>query len=93
LRTFGGKDAIGVPESQLIGLTADPLLISGGLHLFVKYADRQSSLLRPEAPRSRLQAQLGLNGQMSQSELSLADAMHQLDAGDCDRRIPEPLEA
>src|SRR6266851_527479 len=34
-----------------------------------------------------------VNAQTSQSELSLADAMHQLDAGDRDRRIPEPLEA
>src|SRR6266851_8487275 len=34
-----------------------------------------------------------LNAQTPQSELSLADAMHQLDAGDRDRRIPEPLEA
>src|SRR6266481_798880 len=33
------------------------------------------------------------NAQTSQSELSLVDAMHQLDAGDRDRRIPEPLEA
>jgi len=33
-----------------------------------------------------------LNAQTSQSELSLADAMHQLDAGDRDRRIPEHLE-
>src|SRR6267142_1976694 len=30
---------------------------------------------------------------MSQSKLSLPDAMQQLDAGDRDRRIPEPLEA
>src|SRR5258708_3295456 len=34
-----------------------------------------------------------LNAQTPQSELSLADAMHQLDAGDRDRRIPEVLEA
>src|ERR1700758_3973740 len=33
-----------------------------------------------------------LNAQRSQSELSLADAMHQLDADDRDRRIPEFLE-
>jgi hypothetical protein len=30
---------------------------------------------------------------MSQSKLSLPDAMQQLDAGDRDRRICEPLEA
>ena len=34
-----------------------------------------------------------LNAQTSQSELSPADAVHQLDAGDRDRRIPESLEA
>src|SRR5260370_34006451 len=34
-----------------------------------------------------------LNGQTPQSELSLADAMHQLDARNRDRRIPEPLES
>src|SRR5260221_2112245 len=34
-----------------------------------------------------------LNAQTPQSELSLADAMHQLDARNRDRRIPEPLEA
>jgi hypothetical protein len=31
--------------------------------------------------------------QSAQIELAFADAMHQLDAGDRDRRIPEPLEA
>jgi hypothetical protein len=34
-----------------------------------------------------------LNAQTSVSELSLADAMHQLDASDGGRRIAEPLEA
>jgi hypothetical protein len=34
-----------------------------------------------------------LDAQTSQSELSLPDAVQQLDAGDRDRRIPEPLEA
>jgi len=48
---------------------------------------------RPEAPRPRLQAQLGLERQTSQCELSLPDAVQQLDAGDRDRRIPESLEA
>jgi hypothetical protein len=43
---------------------------------------------KPQAPRSRLPAsQLGLERPKSQSELSLADAMHQLDAGDRNRRI------
>jgi len=34
-----------------------------------------------------------VNTQTSQCELTFADAMHQLDAGNGDRRIPEPLEA
>jgi hypothetical protein len=33
-----------------------------------------------------------LNAQTPQSDLSLADAMHQLDAGDRDRRIPGHLK-
>jgi len=34
-----------------------------------------------------------LKAQTWQSELSFADAMHKLDAGDRNRRILEPLEA
>ena len=33
-----------------------------------------------------------MNTQTPQAKLSLADAMHQLNAGDRDRRIPENLE-
>jgi hypothetical protein len=34
---------------------------------------------------------LALNAQTCQIELSLADAMHQIDVGDRDRRISNPL--
>jgi hypothetical protein len=34
-----------------------------------------------------------LNRQTAQSELALANAVHQLNAGERDRRVPEALEA
>src|SRR5258708_24237649 len=52
--------------------------------------------VRTSSPKHRIpgcRRSSAVNAQTSQSELSLADAMHQLDAGDRDRRIPEPLEA
>jgi hypothetical protein len=46
--------------------------------------------LKLQAPRSRLQGSSAFNAQSSQSELSLADALQQLDASDRDCRISEP---
>jgi hypothetical protein len=51
--------------------------------------------VRTSSPKHRIpgcRRSSAVNAQTSQSELSLADAMHQLDAGDRERRIPEPLE-
>jgi len=48
---------------------------------------------RPEAPRSRPRCSFALNAETSQSELPLPDAVQQLDAGDRDCRICEPLKA
>ena len=51
----------------------------------------QTSSLKHRIPDCRRNSALAT--ETSQCELSLADAMHQLDAGDRDRRIHEPLEA
>jgi hypothetical protein len=51
--------------------------------------------VRASSPKHRIPGcgrSSAVNAQTSQSELSLADAMHQLDAGDRDRRIPESFE-
>ena len=48
---------------------------------------------KPQAPRSKLPAQLRLERPDGPVRTVLADAVHQLDAGDRDRRIPECLEA
>jgi hypothetical protein len=50
----------------------------------------RTSGLKHRVPDCRRNSALA--AQTSQCELSLADALHQLDAGDGDGRIPEPLE-
>src|SRR5258708_2819339 len=73
--------------------------LSGLVRLWCKWPSRANAPLyavQTSSPKHRVpdcRRSSALNGQTPQSELSLADAMHQLDAGDRDRRIPEPLEA
>ncbi len=70
-----------------------------GVRLWCKWPSRanapfyavQTSSRKHRVPDCRRSS--ALNAQPCQCELSLADAVHQLDAGDRDRRIPEPLEA
>jgi transposase-like protein len=55
------------------------------------YCGMQTSRPKHRVPDCRRSS--ALNAQTPQPELSLADPMHQLDAGDRERRILEPLEA
>src|SRR5258708_31137270 len=72
--------------------------LSGLVRLWCKWPSRANAPLyavQTSSPKHRVpdcRRSSALNGQTPQSELSLADAMHQLDAGDRDRGIPEPLE-
>ena len=58
--------------------------------------EQRHPAVQTSSPKDRVpdcRRSTALNAQTRQTELSLADAMHQLDAGDRDRRISESLEA
>jgi hypothetical protein len=79
-----------VPEDGLVQ-SASEGSGANGLH-------EQTPLAAPcrrHAPSTAFQParSQALNAQTCQSKQSFADAMHQLDAADRNRRIPEPLEA
>src|SRR5260221_7379724 len=78
----------------------EPASIQGRIYrLWCKLAGRANApccAAQTSSPKHRVpdcRRSSALNAQTSQSELSLADAMHQLDPCDRDLRIPEPLAA
>src|SRR6266851_4269383 len=91
------------PHSRLVlvredhgGPSAEPTNTIGLRCKWPSRANAPCCAAQTSSPKHRVpdcRRSSALNAQTSQSELSLADAMHQLDAGDRDRRIPEPLEA